>query len=150
MMRKLLVVVLLATTLAAMPAGSAMADQPGFRSAIGDRGDRIHPFNDGAIYCASQDLGVWFYVVDASRKALNDFMSNSDAEFLLDNEPVDITRAAIKKFARSDVVGFEWITAIGDPSVGPLAIGTHALESTFLTDDAVTLVLSIEFTVEDC
>lgn len=147
-MRRLLVVALVATALVAVSAGSAMADNAGFRSAGLNGENRISPFGNGAAYCASQDLGVWLFVIGDSREALRASMDTVEVEFLLDGEAVDITRAAVSVAAQSDIAQHPtdaWRSAIGDPSVGPLALGSHTLDTT-----VSGFTFSIWFTIEDC
>lgn len=150
-MRKLVVAAVVAAFLV-IPAGAALADTAGFRSAGLESENRIHPFLDGETYCASQDLGVWVFVID-ERQGLLDYLEIVDFEFTLDGDVLDNTYAAVSSLAR----GFQqdnptglWRTAIGDPSVGLLDLGSHELTTVIYEEGAPVFTVDISFTINDC
>jgi hypothetical protein len=149
-MRKLLVVALVASALVAIPAGSAVADQAGFYGANYSPDNRINPFVDGVEYCASQNLGAWVFVADDSRRSLLASLEALTVAQRLDGGVVESKRSAVRPRIVDGTNTGSWMTTIGDPSVGPLALGSHTLITEITFEGETPFVVEIGFVIDDC
>lgn len=103
---------------------------------------RISPFVAGQCYEADTELGVWVFVVDDDKAALE----AASAEFLIDGIPQVEKRTAPKRLAGSDGA---WWFAEGVPSIGTLPVGFHSVVMIFDEGDQI-VAQSTTFQVGGC